>query len=145
MAELDVDLSQAEWLSLRSRVFDNTLTQFYVAFPGDFDLNVMEVWREYTGAGVTVAVYDDGVQGTHPELVANYDASLEVPSGSDGAPEIRNPGDDDAHGTAVAGIIGADRYGSVIGVAFDATIVGVDLVDLAGRRLRQYDRLPTEF
>lgn len=133
MAELDVDLSIAEWFALRSRVFENALTQFYVAFPGDFDLNVMEVWREYTGAGVTVAIYDDGVQGTHPELVANYDASLEVQSGSDGAPEIRNPDDDDAHGTAVAGIIGADRYGHVIGVAFDATIVGVDISDAAGR------------
>ena len=33
---------------------------------GGLDLNVDEVWRDYTGRGVTVAVYDDGVQGIHP-------------------------------------------------------------------------------
>jgi subtilisin family serine protease len=40
--------------------------------PGQLDLNVAEVWRDYTGRGVRVAVYDDGVEGSHPDLNDNY-------------------------------------------------------------------------
>ena len=34
------------------------------------------VWRNYTGRGVSVGLYDDGVDFTHEDLAANYDASL---------------------------------------------------------------------
>ncbi|NEQ51744.1 MAG: hypothetical protein F6K11_16655, partial [Leptolyngbya sp. SIO3F4] len=34
--------------------------------PGLLDLNVVDVWEDYTGAGVDVAVIDDAVQGWHP-------------------------------------------------------------------------------
>jgi subtilisin family serine protease len=52
--------------------------------PG-LDLNVADVWLDYTGQGVTVAVYDNGVDGTHSDLdgnFANWDATL----GLSGAP-----------------------------------------------------------
>ncbi|MEM9979047.1 MAG: hypothetical protein AAF808_15585, partial [Cyanobacteria bacterium P01_D01_bin.2] len=39
---------------------------------GLLDLNVVDVWDDYTGAGVDVAIIDDGVQREHPDLVANY-------------------------------------------------------------------------
>ena len=87
---------------------------------GGLDLNVADVWLDYTGQGVTVAVYDNGVQATHPDLDDNYGTNL---PGNDGAPEDR-----DNHGTAVAGIIAAENnFVGTVGVAFDATIVGVDL------------------
>ncbi len=49
-----------------------------------------------------------------------------------------------SHGTAVAGIIGADRFGGpAIGVAFDARIVGVDHFDAGGNECRAPGRCVT--
>ena len=36
------------------------------------------IWDEFDGTGVHVGIYDLGVDTRHPELWANYDASLEV-------------------------------------------------------------------
>ena len=48
--------------------------------PG-IDINVEKVWDDYNGAGVTVGVYDDGVEtegpNAHPDLVERYDPALE--------------------------------------------------------------------
>ncbi|ANK80017.1 MAG: hypothetical protein TEF_03865 [Rhizobiales bacterium NRL2] len=87
------------------------------------DLNVTGVWADYTGAGVTVGIIDDGVSHTHADLAANYDASIDNDArGNDGDAMAEGS---DAHGTAVAGIIAADDNGfGSVGVAFDATIAG---------------------
>src|SRR5688572_25608793 len=61
------------------------------------------IWADYTGAGVNVGIWDDGVQRTHWDLDGNYDASLQVTiSGTlnDGQPLTGN----DGHGTSVAGL-----------------------------------------
>ena len=42
--------------------------------------NIEKIWDEYSGAGIHVGVYDTGVELDHPDLVGNYDASLEVMS-----------------------------------------------------------------
>lgn len=35
--------------------------------------NIMSVWKAgYTGKGILVAVVDDGVDGSHLDLLANY-------------------------------------------------------------------------
>ena len=100
--------------------------------PGLLDLNVLDVWDDYTGAGVQVAIIDDGVQRTHPDLDANYseykDWDFENndtdPSGVDGFDERGRPLD--SHGTAVAGIIGANANNGIggVGVAYGSTIFG---------------------
>ncbi|MEO0386257.1 MAG: S8 family serine peptidase [Pseudomonadota bacterium] len=91
------------------------------------DLNVVDVWEDYTGEGVTVAVWDDGVQYTHPDLDGNYDESLHIVVNGqvhDPAPQIFLS----EHGTAVAGVIAAENDGvGTVGVAYDATLVGVDM------------------
>jgi VCBS repeat-containing protein len=89
-----------------------------------------DVWQRYTGIGVKVAVVDDGVDKTHPDLAVNYDASLEV-SGIDGAPLA--DADDSTHGTAVAGIIGAvgQNGEGVVGVAFNSTLTSLPLISSA--------------
>jgi Ca2+-binding RTX toxin-like protein len=89
------------------------------------------VWDHATGAGVTVAVYDDGIDYLHPDLAPNYDASRHIflngVSGARHDPIWNGPQSQGGqHGTAVAGIIAADDNAiGGAGVAFDATLVGV--------------------
>lgn len=100
--------------------------------PG-LDLNVRNVWSEYTGAGVKVGVIDDGVDYTHPELKSNYSLRADYDAGqkdSDAAPVYSSSysGSDD-HGTAVAGIIAARANNGLggKGVAYNAAIAGIRL------------------
>lgn len=92
---------------------------------GTWGLHADLVWPDYTGAGIRLADFDDGFQYTHPELAPNYDTALDRDVGSndyDAAPTLA----DDSHGTAVMGVMIADDNGSgIVGVAFDATGIGI--------------------
>ncbi|MEM9216466.1 MAG: S8 family serine peptidase [Cyanobacteria bacterium P01_F01_bin.150] len=89
------------------------------------DLNVLKVWPDYTGNGVTVGIIDDGVERDHEDLTGNYESSPEkLPQYSyerDGEPERGA----DAHGTAIAGIIAASKNDvGGTGIAYNAKLVG---------------------
>jgi len=91
------------------------------------DLNVLPVWQDYTGAGVRIAVIDDGVDYLHSDLNDNYDPSADFDAYRrvhDGMPV--NPTGDE-HGTAVAGIIAAEAGNGQggVGVAFGSTISSI--------------------
>ena len=92
--------------------------------------NIRRIWDEYTGSGVRVAVYDNGVQLTHPDLAANYDATKHFRH--DGITFVPTPQDSGAaHGTSCAGLIAAvanNGRGSV-GVAFGAKVTGLNYLD----------------
>lgn len=104
--------------------------------PG-FDINVLDAWKEETGRHeVVVAVLDEGVQITHPDLVANIwtnpspDAEMEDLHGynfSKDQTEI-DAGD---HGTHVAGVIAATRNNG-IGIA---GVAGGDGTEGSGVRI----------
>ncbi|SLN55212.1 Calcium-dependent protease precursor [Pseudooceanicola marinus] len=95
--------------------------QWHFRLIGDIE----EVWDDYTGVGVTVAIYDDGVEAGHPDLAANYDDGAEL-NLVDASPNSSS----DGHGTAVAGLIGAaDNAVGGVGVAHGATLVGVDYLN----------------
>lgn len=101
------------------------------AAPG-VDMNVTKVWEDFTGRGVTVGIWDDGVDYLHADLSANYDTNLHIIV--NGAPHDPFPSDPgSAHGTSVAGLIAAANNGiGTVGVAHGATIAGVDIFfDLA--------------
>jgi len=92
---------------------------------GTWGINVESAWDDWTGAGVKVGDFDDGIQDTHPDLSANYSHSLDYNSetGGDSGLPI---GSDDNHGTAVGGLIAAARNGvGTVGVAYDATLVSI--------------------
>ena len=95
--------------------------QWHLDLLGDMDA----VWADYTGNGVVVAVYDDGMDTDHEDLVGNYDESLELTF-----PDGEFNGFNDGHGTAVGGLIGAanNDIGGV-GVAYDVTLVSVDFLN----------------
>lgn len=85
------------------------------------EVNVLPVWEDYTGAGVSIAVFDPSgnVDLTHPDLAANAGNSFKI----NGSPGVEQYG---MHATLVAGVIGAERNGEgVVGVAYDATISSV--------------------
>ena len=93
------------------------------------DLRLTNVWENYRGSGVVIAVVDDGVQATHPDLSANILTSL----GYDYRDGDFNPapsGNDDYHGTPVAGVVAARGNNSlgVAGVAFEASLASVRLI-----------------
>ncbi|WP_206747706.1 cadherin-like domain-containing protein [Telmatospirillum siberiense] len=87
--------------------------------------SVIPVWKDYTGAGVTVAVFDPSgnVDFSNPDLAANAGSSVKI----DGTPGVEQLG---THATLVAGVIGAARDGSgAVGVAYGATIDSVAIPD----------------
>ncbi|AHM03352.1 hypothetical protein roselon_00952 [Roseibacterium elongatum DSM 19469] len=102
--------------------------------------DIETIWAEYSGDGVLVAVYDDGVEDTHDDLDGNYDYGSEL-SYDNGDPNFSG----DAHGTSVAGIIAAENNNEGgVGVAWGADLVGVDFLNdafgsAALRDMSQFD------
>ncbi|MGB9661101.1 MAG: S8 family peptidase [Moorellaceae bacterium] len=85
-------------------------------------------WPRTTGAGVKVAVLDTGVDAGHPDLKANLveRVNLKFPGWT--------AGDNNGHGTHVAGIIAAaDNTFGVVGVAPQVQIYAVKIFDYRGR------------
>jgi len=84
----------------------------------------------FTGRGVTVAVLDSGVNAAHDDLQPNVIGFVDFVNGG------TQPYDDNGHGTHVAGIIagtGADSYGKQAGIAPDASIVSLKVLDATGQ------------
>ncbi|MFJ3953656.1 S8 family peptidase [Streptomyces libani] len=91
-----------------------------------------DIWKVSTGKGVTVAVIDAPVDGSHPDLKGNV---LPGKSFLDGGTADRPDGKEE-HGTAMASLIAGHGHGpggseGVKGLAPDAKIlpVGIDLGD----------------
>ncbi|NVJ64756.1 MAG: DUF4214 domain-containing protein [Flavobacteriaceae bacterium] len=93
-----------------------------------FDLlgDIETIWSDYSGAGVSVGVYDDGMDQSHEDLASNYDASLHY-VGRFFIDNGRHDTSTDGHGTAVGGLIAAAHNGlGGVGVAWDASLTSVD-------------------
>ncbi len=90
---------------------------------------VQEAWATTRGAGVTVAVIDTGVDGSHPDLAGAVVGGTDV-SGV-GSPDGQTPiGEDSKHGTMVASLLAGRGHGSgdgVIGVAPEAKLLSVSV------------------
>ena len=93
------------------------------------DINATGAWSTASGTGIKVAVIDEGVDLTHPDLMDNlpvgYDATDAAYGGSNGG----YGGDyyvEDAHGTCCSGIIAAinNNIGTK-GVSYNSKIIPV--------------------
>lgn len=94
------------------------------------DVNVVNVWDNFRGAGVTVAIVDDGLEHSHPDLAPNYDPALSFDFNfRDPDPQPPKFNFDD-HGTACAGLVAARGFNSrgIVGVAFEAKLSGLRLI-----------------
>jgi len=88
------------------------------------DINVTRVWDDYKGSGIKIGIIDDGFDLTHKDLAANFDTTSDYDFRYNDATPIYEAGD--GHGTAVAGVIGADDNGTgMMGVASDAKMSGL--------------------
>lgn len=94
-----------------------------------------------TGRGVTVAVLDTGIDTDHPDFSGRIvdQACFCVSGGGNccpgGAAEARGPGsaeDDNGHGTNVSGIIAGGGSVAPRGLAPDATLVAIKVLDRSG-------------
>jgi subtilisin family serine protease len=80
------------------------------------------------GGGIKVAIIDTGIDHDHPDLHANCIGGIDYVN------DDNDPMDDNGHGTHCAGIIGAmDNDIGVIGVAPEASLCGVKVLDSGGR------------
>lgn len=91
----------------------------------DVGANVFPVWNSWNGSGIKVAVFDQGIDSTHPDLNDNLLSAL-----GRRASNLTAGGDpvsaSDNHGTPVAGVIAAEANGlGVIGVAPKASLVSI--------------------
>lgn len=94
------------------------------------DFQAEALWRVSTGKGVTVAVIDSGVDGSHADLAGQVLRGIDL---------VAEPGDGQldpvGHGTTVAGLI-AGRYDDdkgVVGLAPEAKILPVRVLDEENR------------
>ena len=120
-------------------------------------VNADLVWGDATGAGVTVAIVDSGIDWDHPDLVANHWTNAGETNCTDGIDndsngyiddcngwdfigaaystplEDNNPSDNYGHGTHVAGTVAeVNNTIGLVGVAPDAKLMAVKALDNSG-------------
>lgn len=89
------------------------------------DIHVLPAWNLSTGSGVKVAVLDEGVDLTHPDLIDNLLPDYDATDGKYGGINGGCKGHD-AHGTECAGIIAAGNNDiGVKGIAYDAKMIPI--------------------
>jgi subtilisin family serine protease len=117
------------------------------ALQGDAPMGIDSAWRQTTGADVTVAIIDSGIDLGHPDLAPNLwtnageiagngvdddgNGYVDDIHGYDFVENDGSPQDANGHGTHVAGIVGA-RGGNGIGgagVAWQARLMAVRVLD----------------
>lgn len=138
--KLDLE-SKVEWYMQQKeqmyKLFSDPLQgqQWYFKSQEETDgltFNIAPVWKAgYTGKGILVAVVDDGVDGSHPELSPNYNATMSYDFVDEDHVPVPSDKPVSGHGNGCAGIIAAasgnGRCG--VGVAYEAKIAGVRLFD----------------
>ncbi|MBX3027653.1 S8 family serine peptidase [bacterium] len=89
---------------------------------------VPAAWALSSGAGVTVAVVDTGVDASHPDLQG------QLLPGYDFLNDDPYPNDDNGHGTRMSGIVGAacDNGEGICGVAPGAMVLPIKSLDAQG-------------
>jgi lantibiotic leader peptide-processing serine protease len=86
----------------------------------------------HLGAGARVAIIDSGIDDTHPDLAGRVDRTLSIAFTPNGNPPPAPAwGDDNFHGTHVAGVVASNAYG-IASVAPQATLIAVKVLDHDG-------------
>lgn len=99
--------------------------QWHLVNRAGVDINVLPAWENgIGGSGITIALVDDGLQRTHPDISHNYvaEASYDF-NENDPYPDPHGPDD---HGTSAGGVAAARNNNGVCGsgAAPDARLSG---------------------
>ena len=100
------------------------------------DINVQNVWNEYTGNGVVIGIVDDGIDYTHPDISPNFLNSYSYDYCNDDNDVMPSDSNDDGyvdwHGTAVSGISSGkgDNEIGITGVAYNSSIIGIRICNV---------------
>jgi len=117
-------------------ILDSELTDSWGVDRIDADLAWTHPVSGNKGAGIHIAIIDTGIDKDHPDLIANIAGGVNFVAGK-GKFKTADPDawdDDHGHGTHCAGIVAADDNGfGVVGVAPDASLYGVKILDNRGR------------
>lgn len=134
LAERDEIISLEDDLKVRLRpvpvkskslIFDDPRRQIITW--GIQRIGADKAWRTSRGEGVKAAVLDTGVDFNHPDLKGNLKGGINLVN-----PRI-SPGDDNGHGTHVAGIIAAvDNDFGVLGTSPRVGLYAVKVLDAHG-------------
>jgi subtilisin family serine protease len=94
------------------------------------DAHLKPAWDLATGSGVRIAIVDDGLENTHPDLAPHYRADLSHDFNFDDDDPNPPPFAGNAHGTSCAGVAAAagNNGKGVCGAAFNAELVGLRLI-----------------
>lgn len=102
----------------------------------------INLWKEATGKGITVAVIDTGVDGTHQDLAANVLSGYDASKASTASKGWKGLGVEPEHGTLVASVIAGHGHADgttpsnpgqpgqpagIMGVAPEAKILPISL------------------
>ncbi|MBZ0280304.1 MAG: S8 family serine peptidase [Anaerolineae bacterium] len=126
------------------------------------NLNVRPAWTNgFTGSGVQIAIVDDGLQHTHPDLQPNYNATGSYDfNGNDPDPSPYTGGincnTNDCHGTSAAGVAAAadnnppvtfpqDNNYCGVGVAYSANLAGIRLIADSSEDWEEAEALTYEY
>lgn len=92
-------------------------------------MNAPAAWDITKGSrNITIAILDTGIDFTHPELSGHI-----LSNGYDFVNKDKYPGDDNGHGTMVAGVIGAKMDGKgIVGVAGGTRLLPIKVLDRDG-------------
>jgi len=107
-----------------------------------YTIGLNRLTGQYSGFGVRVGIFDDGVQADNAALIGSYNTGLELSLTGSSLNDTAG-----LHGTAVAGLIAAQDTGcGPVGVASGAQIAGVDIFGgVGGASLTQTIRLMKNF
>jgi len=93
------------------------------------DYGIRDAWAVTQGAGVTIAVIDTGVDGSHPDLAGAVVGGTDFSTLGSSNGQTPVGSDDSSHGTMVASLAAGRGRGTagVIGAAPEASILAISL------------------
>lgn len=103
--------------------------QWHLKNGNGVDINVLAAWESgVSGDGVTIAMVDDGLQRTHPDISPNYLAAGSFDFNENDPYPDPHAGDD--HGTSAGGVAAAKNNNGVCGTgaAPNAKLSGIRLI-----------------